>query len=600
MKIQLNEHQIKFLFNEALALDTAKEYAKIQRSPEITQKINRIFEIIKQKYPDFKTSKRGDRLYVPFGSQLKDEIIGAVESNEFDVKDYDNGILVNRRNGQETKLGKVLTRIKREDLLTKYNTDKSKGAVTNPSGYMVFSKHQYDIAGMSTNRDWTSCMNLDTGSNRRYVSCDITEGSFVVYLVDANDLNITKPKGRLAIKPFINQQDHSDIIFFPESRTYGSVPSEFKDDVEELFNDINSDTQGVLYQKNEKLYNDSNTTNYTNLKKIRTPQDVENIVHNLDDRTTKELAMQSDMILDYVMKSPRINHYVKESIIDVSKYEDVKQYLTVNFLNGYMSSGGLDNLIDRWPQVKETIMTAPRVFEKKFISVLLKYDPNYISKVSDKTIQKLGDSQFFDILHYQHKFFPEFYDKFKDKMAQSGQRLVYFLEEHPEYIVKSYPIFKKIFREMTEYNRERFISITMQHYPQIFNFYLYNEKPMLDQYFKDQTNRNESVFRNNKLLYLVHAHYPSFVDELVFHEIKMLVNRNPSLIPFLSKYYMSVFNDFFDAYDVYRFLYYAPDYISTFMKSAPDIVKKLDRHDIERLMTVHPDYAVLFQKFFNY
>ena len=153
---------------------------------------------------------------------------------------------------------------------------------------------------------------------------------------------------------------------------------------------------------------------------------------------------------------------------------------------------------------------------------------------------------------------------------------------------------------MSEYNRERFISITLQHYPQIFNFYLHNEKPFLDEYFKDQTARNESVFRNNKLFYLVHAHYPAFVDDLVFHEIKMLINRNPSLIPFFAKYYMSAFNDFFDAYDVYKFLYYAPDYIETFMKSAPDIVRKLDRHDIERLMTVHPNYAHYFQKFFNY
>lgn len=595
MKILLNEKQVIYVLEEALELSRAREYASIQRSPEVTQKINKIFEIIKQKYPNFRTSKRGDRLYVPFGSQLKDEIIDALQSNEFDVKDYDNGIVVNRRNGQETKLGKALTRIKREDLLTNYNTDKSKGAVSNPSGYMVFSKHQYDIAGMSTGRNWSSCMNLDTGSNKRYVSCDITEGSFVVYLIDSNDLNIKNPKGRMAIKPFVNTMDKKDVIFFPESRSYGSVPSEFKDEIDNFFKELNVETKGVSYTKSDKLYNDSASQNYTNLNKIKTPKDVENLIHNVDDRTIKELSLGNKMILDYVMKSPRINHYVKESIIDVSKYDDIKEYLTVNFLSGYASTGGLDTLLDHWPQVIETVMSNPKIFEKNFLSVLLKYNPSYISKVKTKDIRNLGDSQFYDVLHYNPEFFPMFYDKFKDKMASTGRRLVYFLEDNPTYIIKAYPIFRKIFREMSDYDRHRFLQSTLIRLPQLFNFYLYNEKNYLDNFFEEETNRNENVMTNNKLFYLVHSHYPKFIDELVFHQFLRIISRNESLIPFMVKFYRSQF-DAMDNYDIYRYLYNHESTIPIFIKYIPEVVIKIGQDFIGRLMSFSPQYADELQK----
>ena len=598
MKIVLSEKQVIYVLQEALELSKAREYVKIQRSPEITQKINEIFEIIKQKYPNSRGSKRGDRLYIPFGSQLEEEITEVLENNEFAIKDYDLGIVTNTRTGQDTKIGKALMRIKREDLLTKYTTDKSKGAISNPSGYMVYSKHPYDIAGMSTGRDWTSCMNLDTGSNRRYVSCDITEGSFVVYLIDGNDINIQNPKGRIAIKPFINQADKSDIIFFPEERSYGSIPSQFKDEIINLFSDINRDTQGIIYSKNEKLYNDSSSQNYTNMKKIRSAEDVEKIICNVDDRTKKELALNNELVMDYVMRSPRINHYVKESIVDQSRYDDISKYLTPKYLYEFGSVDGLHSLVERFPLVRHTILNNAKLFEKKFLSLLLRYSPDYLSKVSSKDVRKLSESQFFDIFTFNPKLFPTFYDKFKDKMAESASRLTYFLEDNPEYLIKAYPTFRPIFRELSEYNRERFISNTMDKNPSLFNFYLNNEKPLLDEFFKDQTMRNEKVFRNNKLFYLVHTYYKDFVDDLVFNEFTKLISLNESLIPFFIKFYRKAF-DTWDTYDIYKYVYYHERTIPVFVKYLPELLRKLDSNYIGRILGYHPEYTDILQSFYN-
>jgi len=83
---------------------------------------------------------------------------------------------------------------------------------------IVVSRHPYDIAGMSTNRGWRSCMEINNGQFREYVSSSITAGVLAAYLCYSNDttdivdsrgkhhknnkINIQNPLGRILIKPF--------------------------------------------------------------------------------------------------------------------------------------------------------------------------------------------------------------------------------------------------------------------------------------------------------------------------------------------------------------------------------------------------------------
>ena len=69
------------------------------------------------------------------------------------------------------------------------------------------------VAAMSTfsnsNAPWTSCMNLETGSNSHYVGSSISNGAFVAYLIRPGDeSNIENPIARVLIKPFIKIQEN--------------------------------------------------------------------------------------------------------------------------------------------------------------------------------------------------------------------------------------------------------------------------------------------------------------------------------------------------------------------------------------------------------
>ena len=70
-------------------------------------------------------------------------------------------------------------------------------------GKIVIFRHLYDIAGMITDRCWTSCMNLDKGKYKEYISSSIINGTLIAYLVNENDTNINKPIARVLIKPYI-------------------------------------------------------------------------------------------------------------------------------------------------------------------------------------------------------------------------------------------------------------------------------------------------------------------------------------------------------------------------------------------------------------
>lgn len=95
-------------------------------------------------------------------------------------------------------------------------------AIKSNNLWVVISNHAYDVAGMSANRDWTSCMNIFNGSNRTYVKHDIQYGTLVAYIIDKNDTNIQQPYGRVLIKPYklhtTNDTDH--IVYAPEATVY--------------------------------------------------------------------------------------------------------------------------------------------------------------------------------------------------------------------------------------------------------------------------------------------------------------------------------------------------------------------------------------------
>lgn len=118
---------------------------------------------------------------------------------------------------------------------------------------IVISRNRYDVAGMSTDRGWTSCMNLLDGCNKHYVKHDLRHGTLTAYLTNKGDDDIQSPKARLNIKQFTTYNGPS--AFIPENRAYGSAPESFKSAVKE-WADKNYPRKPGIYAKKAELYND--------------------------------------------------------------------------------------------------------------------------------------------------------------------------------------------------------------------------------------------------------------------------------------------------------------------------------------------------------
>jgi hypothetical protein len=101
-------------------------------------------------------------------------------------------------------------------------------AVSKKRLMVCISNHIYDIVGMSTGRDWTSCMNIYSGDNAYFIKEDIKHGTMVAYIIDEDDKNIQHPYGRVLLKPYKIQRkghvgfDPAPIVYAPESTVYSA------------------------------------------------------------------------------------------------------------------------------------------------------------------------------------------------------------------------------------------------------------------------------------------------------------------------------------------------------------------------------------------
>jgi hypothetical protein len=186
------------------------------------------------------------RLFIPLGSPVKYRIIKLFDKYGLKLISYKTGKVVSPVPGATYPLniGAVLNDlINNKGLMKKYdivlrnpedkkeaiellrlfakdndNRQKDDGTTTigpdDEPKWIVISRHPYDIAGMSTGREWTSCQNLVSGGLCEYVPQDIAAGSIVAYLIKDSDRTETVNKGdvlrnplsRTMIVPYINNR----------------------------------------------------------------------------------------------------------------------------------------------------------------------------------------------------------------------------------------------------------------------------------------------------------------------------------------------------------------------------------------------------------
>ena len=133
------------------------------------------------------------------------------------IKDLMEGYIVNKNNpNKKISIGKILSVVikNKKNLDINLNGIKTFNTIYNQRMmnykndlFIVISRHPYDIAGMSTNRGWTSCMNLNKGAYKEYVMGSIVNGALIAYTINKNDLNIENPINRFLIKPYIKENE---------------------------------------------------------------------------------------------------------------------------------------------------------------------------------------------------------------------------------------------------------------------------------------------------------------------------------------------------------------------------------------------------------
>lgn len=142
--------------------------------------------------------------------------------------------------GRRTRIGKVLNKEGQSDLLKVYQNSKDKTLKNVKDLKVVISRHPYDIIGMSTDRGWSTCVDL---YDRRYkgrflysLKRSLQDGDLVAYLIRKGDENINKPLSRITI-----QRSNFNGKYNPATSVYGTNVKEFRECLVDWCNKINKD-----------------------------------------------------------------------------------------------------------------------------------------------------------------------------------------------------------------------------------------------------------------------------------------------------------------------------------------------------------------------
>ena len=211
-----------------------------------------------------------DGAEIPQQSATQSEVQKAVQSVGYKIDDYKSGIASKTDDpNRKVRIGKL---IKDQSLLQQFANDKTRAATKQQQQNLVvaISRDPVDIGGMSTDRGWTSCMDLDGGINKKYVPTEIKNGAIIAYLINDDDREISRPKARILLKPYYY---NNHMILVPD-RVYGTAPRSFPRLVQQFASWANSGSPEGDYRLAQGSYQDDtnpdqyHTTSYDNIETL--------------------------------------------------------------------------------------------------------------------------------------------------------------------------------------------------------------------------------------------------------------------------------------------------------------------------------------------
>jgi HEAT repeat protein len=248
IRTQINEE----LQREELTLPQKKKVDTWPKAPENHAFSNDFFG---GNYPESHTK------VVPFEKKVPNSISNHLKQKGFDPSkiDQSKGTIKDKYN-RDTRIGKVISDPNLKQTWANHQTSGKDDLNIH------FSRHPHDVAGMtSCGQPWEeqSCMNFETGSNKRFLPKEVEHGTMLATLKDKEG----KEKARIAIKPHTNSKGQT--IPVPEKRVYGDAGPEFMNQVEQhLQKHFYDKADGGVYKKHPSVYNDSSNVNFYNIANI--------------------------------------------------------------------------------------------------------------------------------------------------------------------------------------------------------------------------------------------------------------------------------------------------------------------------------------------
>jgi hypothetical protein len=123
------------------------------------------------------------------------------------IIDYNKGLCTDKE-GRQMRIGKLLNKLGEEKLLQTYNKSKENTLKNVSDLQVVISRHPYDIIGMSTDRGWTTCHDLNDkrydGKHLHNITRSLRRGTLAAYVIRKSDRNINDPISRCLIEDRYN------------------------------------------------------------------------------------------------------------------------------------------------------------------------------------------------------------------------------------------------------------------------------------------------------------------------------------------------------------------------------------------------------------
>jgi hypothetical protein len=227
------------------------------------------------------------RVYIPFNivndqATVDPDVSNLLEENNCQITDYRGGYCAV---GNRTyRIGKFLNSLKSQylqrlqqqfqngeiynlereiqdnnsyfdDILNTFINSSYRSQKQSEGFSIVISQDPHDVAQMSTDRSWTSCMQLGEGSHYEDIFCEVSTGGLVAYLINNDDEEIQDPLARIHIRRFENKEGQSFAV--PEGSVYGNEVKGFQESVSQWITQQQGSASPGIYSRKGGEYSDT-------------------------------------------------------------------------------------------------------------------------------------------------------------------------------------------------------------------------------------------------------------------------------------------------------------------------------------------------------